>query len=292
MNMEGFEQRTVQANSIRLNLQQGGEGPPLLLLHGYPQTHLIWHKVAPQLARYYRVICPDLRGYGDSDKPASDPQHLAYSKRTMALDMVELMRELGFEQFAVAGHDRGARVAHRMALDHPAAVTKLCVMDIAPTLHMFDHTDQHFASGYYHWFFLIQPDGLPEKMIGDDPGWYLQEKLKRWSGPDAHFDPAVVAEYVRCFKDPAAIHASCEDYRAAATIDLEHDRADRTRRLSCPLLVLWGSQGFVARSYDVLAIWQNYAGSVTGATLPCGHFLPEEQPEAVVNHLRSFLDTP
>jgi len=292
MNMEGFEQRTVQANGIRLNLQQGGEGPPLLLLHGYPQTHLIWHKVAPQLARYYRVICPDLRGYGDSDKPASDPQHLAYSKRTMALDMVELMRELGFEQFAVAGHDRGARVAHRMALDHPAAVTKLCVMDIAPTLHMFDHTDQHFASGYYHWFFLIQPDGLPEKMIGDDPGWYLQEKLKRWSGPDAHFDPAVVAEYVRCFKDPAAIHASCEDYRAAATIDLEYDRADRARRLSCPLLVLWGSQGFVARSYDVLAIWQNYAGSVTGATLPCGHFLPEEQPEAVVNHLRSFLDTP
>lgn len=289
MNMDGFERLQITANGIGINLEQGGEGPPLLLLHGYPQTHLIWHQVAPRLAQHFRVICPDLRGYGDSEKPASDPEHAAYSKRVMAQDMVDLMKELGFEQFSVTGHDRGARVAHRMALDHPATVQKLCVMDIAPTFHMFNHTDQAFASGYYHWFFLIQPDGLPEKMIGDDPGWYLKEKLKRWGGKNAIFDPVVVDEYVRCFSDPAAIHASCEDYRAAATIDMEHDSADRQRKLECPLLVLWGGKGFVERTYPVLDVWREYADQVTGKVLDCGHFLPEEQPEQVVDQLLAFL---
>lgn len=291
MQIQGFETASFCVNSVRIHFEKGGQGEPLLLLHGYPQTHLIWHQVAPELAKNFTVICPDLRGYGDSEKPTSDAEHLPYSKRVMAADMVALMAELGFEGFVVAGHDRGARVAHRMAQDHPEVVQKLCVMDIAPTLHMFDQTDQAFATGYYHWFFLIQPGGLPEKMIGDDPGWYLKEKLKCWGGRDACFYQAAVEEYVRCFSDPAAIHASCEDYRAAATVDLEHDRADRDRKLECPLLVLWGSQGFVARSYPVLDVWRDYAEQVSGTALDCGHFLPEEQPGPVIDHLLTFLES-
>ena len=224
---EPFQYRQIDVGDVTINVAHGGSGRPLLLLHGYPQTHLMWHKVAPALARDFHVICPDLRGYGDSSKPDSDPEHRTYSKRQMAADMVALMQSLGYREFSVAGHDRGARVAHRLCLDYPEAIERACVMDIAPTLHMFEHTDQAFATGYYHWFFLIQPDGLPEHMIGHDPGYYLREKLRRWSAPEAEFDPEAVAEYVRCFSTPEAIHASCEDYRAAATIDLAHDRADR-----------------------------------------------------------------
>ncbi len=287
---ENFKKVRIQTSGAAINVLHGGQGSqPLLLLHGYPQTHFMWHRIIPFLTPHFHVVCPDLRGYGDSEKPHSAADHSTYSKRTMAADMAELMTELGHQQFPVAGHDRGARVVHRMALDYPERISRACVMDIAPTLHMFTHTDQQFATGYYHWFFLIQPDGLPERMIGYDPGYYLIEKLKRWSGPDAQFDPDAVAEYVRCFSDPAAIHASCEDYRAAATIDLQHDEQDRHRKIQCPLLVLWGNQGFVHRTYDVLAVWGEYAQQVEGLSLDCGHFLPEEAPEPVAGALLDFF---
>ena len=292
MLFEGFTRRQVVTSGATINLVEGGSGPPLLLLHGYPQTHAMWHAVAPSLARRFRVVCADLRGYGDSSKPAGGPDHAGYSKRAMARDMAEAMAALGHEQFLAVGHDRGARVVHRLARDFPDRVLRACVMDIAPTLHMFDHTDQRFATGYYHWFFLIQPDGLPEHMIGADPAYYLKEKLRRWSAPGFASNPDAVAEYVRCFSDPAAIHASCEDYRAAASIDLEHDRADRDLKVTCPLLVLWGARGFVHRTYDVLAVWREHAAQVEGRALDCGHFLPEEQPEAVAAELESFFSTP
>lgn len=285
-----FQSTTIQTGGAEIFLRCGGRGAPLLLLHGYPQTHVMWHKVAKELAQRFFVVCPDLRGYGDSGKPPSDPAHANYSKRVMARDMVEVMKALGHEQFQVAGHDRGARVTHRMALDHPGCVLRACVMDIAPTLHMFRHTDQAFATGYYHWFFLIQGDGLPEHLIGADPEYYLRKKMGHWSAPDAVFDEGAMAEYVRCFSNPETIRASCEDYRAAATIDLEHDEADRGRRIECPLLVLWGNRGFVHRTYDVLDVWREYAADVTGRALDCGHFLPEEQPAAVIREFTGFFE--
>ncbi|HBR99254.1 MAG TPA: alpha/beta hydrolase [Gammaproteobacteria bacterium] len=284
-----FESVHVKTSGAEINLVHGGAGRPLLLLHGYPQTHVIWHEVAPHLAHDFHVVCPDLRGYGDSSKPASTPDHYPYSKRAMAQDMVEVMASLGYKEFFVAGHDRGARVAHRMALDYPDSVKKVCVMDIAPTHHMFKATDQHFATGYYHWFFLIQPDGLPERMIGADPAYYLHEKLQRWSAPGAVFAEEAVAEYARCFATPEAIHASCEDYRAAASIDLTHDEEDMHKKISCPLLVLWGAQGFVHRTYDVLSVWCNRAERAEGKTLDCGHFLPEEASADVCEELMRFF---
>ncbi|MCK8514782.1 alpha/beta hydrolase [Methylonatrum kenyense] len=289
---DGFRRHSHCGSEITINLQEGGNGPPLLLLHGYPQNHVMWHRLAPLLRQQFHLVCPDLRGYGDSDKPEGGPDHAGYSKRAMARDMVEVMQALGYQRFAVAGHDRGARVAHRMMLDFPERVSRGCVMDIAPTLHMFETTDQTFATGYYHWFFLIQPDGLPERMIGADPDYYLQQKLQRWSAPGARFDPDAVADYLRCFRDPATIHASCEDYRAAAGIDLTHDRADRGRRLEQPLLVLWGKRGFVHRQYDVAGVWRDYASDMQAAALDAGHFLPEEVPEAVAAELQRFFAAP
>lgn len=285
----GFKQAVVQTSGARINYIHGGDGPPLLLIHGYPQSHVMWHLVAPRLAQYFHVICPDLRGYGDSSKPDGVADHSNYSKREMALDMVELMRELGYQQFNVAGHDRGARVTHRMMLDHPQAVLKACVMDIAPTHHMFATTDQAFATAYYHWFFLIQPDGLPERMISADPDFYLKEKLRRWSAPGARYSEEAVAEYLRCFSDPDTIHATCEDYRAAASIDLQHDEADMHTRVETPLLVLWGTQGFVNRNYAVLDVWRERAANVQGKALNSGHFLPEETPDEVTDELLKFF---
>jgi haloacetate dehalogenase len=286
---KGFTKARVQTTSAEINFVQGGSGAPLLLLHGYPQTHVIWREVATQLMNDFHVICPDLRGYGDSEKPPSADDHFPYSKRVMAQDMVEVMDALGYQEFFVAGHDRGARVAHRMALDHPHKVKKACVMDIAPTHHMFKNTDQTFATGYYHWFFLIQPDGLPEHMIGADPAYYLTEKMKRWSAPGTVFDNDAMAEYIRCFSSPESIHASCEDYRAAASIDLQHDEADLDSKLQCPLLVLWGTKGFVHRHYDVLDVWRDRAVQVEGKGVECGHFLPEEAPEQVSTELLRFF---
>lgn len=284
---ELFSQHDFLNGDIRIHYRIGGEGPPLLLLHGYPQNHYMWHAVADRLAQRFTVICPDLRGYGKSSKPRGLPDHSNYSKKEMALDMVELMSSLGFETFMAAGHDRGGRVLHRMALDHAERISKAAVLDIAPTLTMFEATDQTFATGYYHWFFLIQPDGLPEHLIGLDPAYYLLEKLKRWSGEGFVFDSKAVNHYLADFNNEETIHASCEDYRAAATIDLEHDRSDSDRKILCPLLVLWGSKGFIHRNFDVLASWREKADTVEGFTLNCGHFLAEEAPSDLCE---AFLD--
>ena len=291
---DGFETRRVATSGAEINLRLGGSGPPLLLLHGYPQTHVMWHRVAPYLAERFTVAAADLRGYGDSAKPASDPAHATYSKRAMARDQVEVMSSLGFERFAVVGHDRGARVAHRMALDHPDRVERAAVLDICPTLAMYERTDMAFASGYYHWFFLIQPYDLPERLIAADPDFYLESKtggfgLDPRKDVSETFDPAALEEYKRCFRDPTAIHASCEDYRAAATIDLEHDRADLNRKIACPLLVLWGTQGLVGRQFDVLGLWRKRAGDVTGRSIDCGHYLAEEAPADTLAALQAFL---
>jgi len=291
---EGFEQRRVAVSGTEINLRLGGSGPALLLLHGYPQTHVMWHRIAPRLAERFTVVCADLRGYGDSGKPESgapigDSSHAAYSKRAMAADQAEVMTALGFERFSVVGHDRGARVTHRLLLDHGARVDKAAVLDIAPTLDMYETTDRDFAEAYYHWFFLIQPYDLPERMIGADPDYYLDKKIGKWSKTGGCFAPEALAEYKRCFRDPATIHATCEDYRAAAGIDLAHDRADRDRRIVPPLLVLWGAKGVIERSYDVLGLWSERAGEVSGRALPCGHFLAEEAPEETLEALLAFL---
>jgi haloacetate dehalogenase len=290
---EGFSRRRIATAGAEINLVIGGEGPPLLLLHGFPQTHACWHEVAPALARRFTVVASDLRGYGDSEKVASDPDHAAYSKRAMAADQVEAMRALGFEEFQVASHDRGARVAHRMALDHPDSVRRLCVMDIVPTLTTYERTDQWLARAYYHWFFLIQPAPMPEHMIGLDPEFFLRKKVGMWNAGTEQIASEAFAEYLRCFRDPAAIHAMCEDYRAAASIDLEHDRADREagRRVRCPVLALWGGRATMGRLFDVPACWREVCdGEVSGHALDCGHFLAEEKPAELLEALDSFLE--
>lgn len=287
--IEGFIRDRVKVTEVTLEVATGGAGPALLLLHGYPQTHEMWHRVAPLLASQFSVVAADLRGYGDSSKPPSVPDHATYSKRAMARDMVELMEKLGHREFMVAGHDRGARVGHRMALDWPQRVKRLAVLDIAPTREVFAAMDKRLATAYYHWFFLIQPRDLPERLIGADPAYYLQRKLASWGTSVEAFDPEAVKEYVRCFSDPAVIHASCEDYRAAAGIDLRHDEADIDTRVACPLLVLWGAQGVLQRCFDVLATWRERAADVQGFALDCGHFLPEEKPGETAAALERFF---
>ncbi len=282
-------EKILVEDDIFINVTHGGEGKPLLLIHGYPQTHIMWHNVVKDLSKKYYIICPDLRGYGDSSKPKGDENHILYSKKSMAKDMITLMQKLGFDKFFVAGHDRGARVTHRMCLDYPNNILKACVMDITPTYHMFKNTNQAFATGYYHWFFLIQPDFLPETMIGNNPRYYLEEKLKRWSAKGSIFDKEAIEEYVRCF-DKDSIHATCEDYRAGASIDMSDDEKDRNRKISTPLLVLWGEKGFVNRTYDVLNVWKEYAFDVSGEALDCGHFLPEEKPNEVSQKLKEFFN--
>ena len=288
----GFEVRRITTADTHIHCVAGGSGPPLLLLHGYPQTHAMWHKIAPDLARAFTVVCADLRGYGDSGKPASDAAHAPYSKRAMAADMVAVMRELGFPRFRLAGHDRGGRVAHRLAVDHPQCVERLAVLDISPTRLMYGATDMAFAKAYYHWFFLIQPFDMPERMIGADPAYYLRRKTSGWgSAGGAFFDPRAYAEYERCFADPATIHATCEDYRAAASIDLEHDDADVAagRKIECPLLVLWGTKGVVERCFRPLRDWAAVATQVEGHALPTGHYLAEEAPAETLASLEEFF---
>jgi len=283
----GFTTHRIRTSATEIRCVVGGNGPPVLLLHGYPQTHAMWHKVAPSLARDYTVVCADLRGYGDSGKPASDDTHAAYSKRAMANDMAELMRDLGHPAFRLVGHDRGGRVAHRLCLDHPDAVTQLAVLDISPTRTMYARTDRAFATAYYHWFFLIQPFDLPERLIGADPVYYLRRKLGGWGSGVEHFDARALAEYERCFSNPETIHASCEDYRAAASIDLEHDAL--AQKVACPMLVLWGERGIVHRLFDPLADWSEVADDVRGRPLACGHYLAEELPQETRQALAEFF---
>jgi len=288
---DGFERGQADIGGIFINYVKGGSGPPLLLLHGHPQTHAIWHKVAPELARHFTVIAADLRGYGDSGKPPGLPDHGNYAKRVMALDQLGLMRHFGHERFAVLAHDRGARVAYRMALDHPDVVTRLVLLDIAPTLAMYEQTTMAFATAYFHWFFLIRPAPFPELAISANPDAYLKATMGSRSAGLAPFAPEAYAAYLRCLQDPTTAHGICEDYRASATIDLDHERADLAagRKIGCPVLVLWGAQGTVAQCFDPLAEWQPLALDVRGMALPCGHYIPEEAPDLLLEQALPFL---
>jgi haloacetate dehalogenase len=281
---ETFTLEMIDTGEATLRVRHGGSGPPLLLLHGHPQTHMMWHKLAPRLAQDFTVVLADLRGYGDSSKPPTAPDHAPYSKRAMARDQVALMRYLGFEQFFVAGHDRGGRCAYRMALDHPERVRKLAVLDIIPTYEAYRRTNMAFALGYWHWFFLAQPAPLPESMIGANPDNYY------FRGTCDLFDPEALADYLRCVHDPATIHAMCEDYRAGATIDYALDQADYgQRRISCPLLALWGKRGQLEAAYDVPAIWRDWADDVRGRAIDSGHYLAEEAPDTTYAELAAFF---
>ena len=288
----GFHQRCVEVEAgVQIAATVGGSGPPLLLLHGHPQTRAIWHRVAPALARDHTLVMADLRGYGDSSKPAGTAGHANYAKRVMAQDQRTLMSRLGFDRFAVLAHDRGARVAHRLAADHPDAVSRLVLLDIAPTLAMYRQTTETFARAYWHWFFLIQPAPLPERLIGADPAAYVRDVMGRRSAGLAPFDPRALAEYMRCAALPGAAHGLCEDYRAAAGIDLVHDQDDRDagRVLTMPLLALWGAQGVVGRCFEPLDEWREVARQVEGRALDCGHYIAEEAPDSLREEVRGFL---
>jgi haloacetate dehalogenase len=287
--MPGFQWQDIVVGGVRIRTATGGAGPPLLLLHGHPQNHLTWHKVVPHLAQRFSVVATDLRGYGDSDKPAGGERHVNYSKRAMAADQVGVMRALGYERFRVLSHDRGARVAHRMALDSPDCVEKLVVLDIAPTAAMYARTDQAFATRYFWWFFLIQPYDLPERLIGADPDFFLDNHIEGQNKIAGSADPRVMAEYRRCYRDPAMRHAACEDYRAAAGIDLAHDAADAALRVEAPLLALWGGRGTVGALFDVLTLWREKARDVRGHAIDCGHSPQEEAPAALLDAIDAFL---
>lgn len=287
----GFERGFFDASGARIHYLRAGKGEPLLLLHGYPQSLACWHRIAPALAQRHTVICADLRGYGDSSKPQGLADHSNYSKRAMAQDMAELMSGLGFDRFHLVGHDRGGRVSHRLAADHATRVHTLTVLDISPTLRMFERTDMEFARAYYHWFFMLQPPPLPEQMLQGQVPFNILGRVGRAEPDLSAFDARAVQEYVRCFADPAAVHGSCEDYRAAGSIDLEHDRTDRAagRKLVMPVLALWGAHGVVGRMFDCLADWRAVADDVRGEALPCGHFIPEEAPQQSLELIARFV---
>ena len=297
----GFELQQIQTQGAHAAVRVGGQpdGPALVLLHGFPQTHVMWHRVARELAPHFTLVLPDLRGYGDSSHAPGASDHSTYSKRAMAQDVIDVVDALDIDTFFLCGHDRGGRVAHRLAVDHPARVRRLCVIDIAPTLDMYARTDMAFARAYYHWFHLIQPAPLPELMIGGNALTYLHTKLGGWGSKQdgarlPHIEPQALAEYERCFCRTEAIHSACEDYRASAGIDLDHDRESRERgqRIACDTLVLWGERGVVQKLFDPLALWQaQCAGTVSGQARPAGHFIPEELPEATAAALRSFMTT-
>jgi len=290
---ERFESRRFTLDDgVVIHGRRGGAGPALLLLHGHPQSHVMWHRVADELALHFDVVALDLRGYGDSSRPPSDDAHAAYSKRTMARDAVEVMRQLGHERFMLCAHDRGARVAHRLALDHPQVVQRLMLLDIAPTLAMYEQTSERFARAYWHWFFLIQPPPLPERMIDADPASYVTSVMGRRHAGLGVFDPRALAQYQRCVSLPGSAHAICEDYRASAGIDLDHDRADRAagRKLALPLKVLWGRHGTVGQCFDVLQLWRDAAIEVSGRALDCGHYIAEERPAALLVEMLDFLE--
>ncbi|MEY4536547.1 MAG: hypothetical protein RJB10_294 [Pseudomonadota bacterium] len=286
-----FTTHTVQGQAGLLHTRHGGQGVPLLLLHGHPQSQVMWHLVADELTKHFTVVMMDLRGYGDSVRAPADAEHNNYSKRNMALDAIAVMKHYGFDHFQVMAHDRGARVAHRLAVDHPNAVQRLLTLDIAPTLSMYDHTTDAFARAYWHWFFLIQPAPLPESLIELDPVRYMHSLMgKRYAGLSA-FTPAALAEYERCAQIPGTATSMCEDYRAAATIDLVHDRADVAagRKLTQPLRVLWGDHGAVGKCFDVLALWRERATDVSGVSLPCGHYIAEEAPQLLLAEALKFF---
>jgi haloacetate dehalogenase len=281
---EGFELSFVDTGEATIRVRHGGSGPPVLLLHGHPQTHAMWNLVAPRLAEDFTVVAADLRGYGESSKPPTTPDHEPYSKRAMARDQVEVMRQLGFERFGVAGHDRGGRCAYRLAFDHPEWVERLAVLDIVPTGDMWHRVDMEFGLVDWHWFFLAQPAPFPEEVIGSNPEAYY------FHGDRSRFDPEALEDYLRCVRDPQTIHGMCEDYRAGATIDFELDEADRgKRRIVCPVLALWSGREELGRWFDVLDVWRQWADDVRGRALDCGHFLAEEAPEDTYEELRAFF---
>jgi haloacetate dehalogenase len=284
----GFETRRLRVNGVTIHAVTGGQGPALLMLHGYPQSHVMWHRIAPTLAREHTVVCPDLRGYGDSSKPRGRPDHANYSKRTMAQDMAEVMLRLGHERFHLVGHDRGARVGHRLARDHGEQVRSFTAIDIVPTLAVFEATDMALARAYYHWFLMLQPAPLAEKMLAPVVPHNILAGSLSSKGLKA-FSKAALAEYVRCFRDPRTVHATCEDYRAAGGIDLEHDRADRGRKLAMPVQALWGRRAVVGQLFDCLAEWRKVARRVSGRAIDCGHFVPEEAPAETLAAIREFL---
>ena len=290
--LEGFTRVQIQTSGSRIVTVHGGNGPPLLLLHGNPFTHLSWHKFAPRLAQEFHVVATDLRGYGDSEKPPGGDDHSGYSFRAMAQDQVEVMAALGFPRFYAAGHDRGARVLHRMCLDHPQNIVRAAILDIIPQHHLFTYPTREWAKASYHWFFMIQPYDLPERLMGADPDFFIRTKLAKTSRGLSFFGEQALAEYIRCFRNPATIHAMCEDYRATYGIDFEMDKIDfaAKRRISCPALILWGANGAVGCNHKPAEVWPAYASNIQAArALPCGHYLSEEAPEETYAELRSFF---
>jgi haloacetate dehalogenase len=289
---EGFTRTEIKTSGARIVTVHGGNGPPLLLMHGNPFNHASWHKFAPRLAQEFTVVATDLRGYGDSEKPPGGADHSGYSFRAMAQDQVEVMTALGFDRFSAAGHDRGARVLHRMCLDHPEKVSRAAIMDIIPQHHLLNNLTRDFGRFSWHWFFNIQPYDLPERLMGNDPDYFIQKKLAKTAQGLSFFGKEALAEYMRCFRNPATIHAICEDYRATFGVDLDMDEADfkAGRKIECPVLLLWGASGGVGRDHDSMAIWPLYAADIRGGkALPCGHYLSEEAPEETYRELRDFF---
>ncbi len=289
---EGFTKTTIKTSGAEIVLRHGGKGPALLLMHGNPFNHLSWHKVAPRLAEEFTVVCPDLRGYGDSSKPDGGEDHAAYSFRAMAQDQVEVMQSLGFDSFYAAGHDRGARVLHRMCLDHPLQVRKAAFVDMLPQHHLLNNVSLRWGIFSWHWFFMVQPAPTPETMIGADPEFFIRRKLSKTAQGTSFFGPEALLDYIRCIKNPATVHAMCEDYRATVTVDLALDTADfeAGRKVECPTMLLWGAKGGVGRNHKAADVWAPYATNIVrAATVPSGHYLQEECPDETYAELRNFF---